>query len=120
MTHGTARGPHVRLCGQFTVQPHVWYGILGTSSSHTFTTRAPHVWLCGEFTEQPHVRCGILGCRCYERLKQQEQDLKVSFASIEFPHGDTGDSCYSDLTEVAVYYESIKRKLKIRCILVSV
>jgi hypothetical protein len=53
--HGTARAPHVRLFGQFTTQPYVWYGILGTSSNHTFTTRAPYVWLCGEFTSQPHV-----------------------------------------------------------------
>jgi hypothetical protein len=55
MTHGTVRGPHVRLCGELTSQPHVRCGILGTSSSRTFTTRAPHVWLCGEFTAQPHV-----------------------------------------------------------------
>ncbi len=35
--------------------PHVWWGILGTSSNHTFTTRLPHVRLCGEFTTQTHV-----------------------------------------------------------------
>jgi hypothetical protein len=28
MTHGTARGPYVRLCGQFTAQPHVRCDIL--------------------------------------------------------------------------------------------
>jgi hypothetical protein len=60
MSYGTARGPNVWLCGQFTSQPHVRCGILGTSSSRTFTARAPHVRLCGEFTAQPHVRCGIL------------------------------------------------------------
>jgi hypothetical protein len=58
--HGTARVPHVRLCGQFTSQPHVWYGILGTRFSLVITTRAPHVRLSGEFTSQPHVRYVIL------------------------------------------------------------
>jgi hypothetical protein len=57
---GTGQPVPVRLCGQFTGQPHVRCGILGTSSSHTFTTRLPHVRLCGEFTTQPHVRCDIL------------------------------------------------------------
>jgi hypothetical protein len=28
----TARLPHVRLCGEFTAQPHVWWGILGLHS----------------------------------------------------------------------------------------
>ncbi len=92
MPHGTARGPHVRLCGQFTAQPHVWCDILGTSSSRTFTARAPHVRLCGEFTSQPnvftsqpHVRCGILAPPSVAlslNNKQLLSEMVVSYYSV--------------------------------------